>query len=433
MIFLNLFKRFGVFSLLFAVLFSSQIVLAAPIKVVDVVADTFSPLILRSDGTVFKVASDGGRFITELGNDNKSIHGGGETYFVVKNNGDIWSACGMEECNLIGRGNITNSLDQSQNLSNWGKIEGISNVKEVESRGLTTFVIDGGGDLWGWGLNVDYWTTPPAILDSTVPIKFTGKQLASGVFPGGISDISISALSSIAITSGGDIYTWDTTTFPSIKNNMPAGKTFNRVFATGHSFFALTEANELYGWGDNAFGQLLNPDAQTGAPIDIPVLATQTGLVSGEHFSNIISDDQGILALSSSGNVFAWGLNNSDGVLGTGNSENVSTPVKLRDQNGEYLSSIVKIDKESLAVFALRGDGQVFAWGMHSTGNPADNVPTIFTRTFYMIYNPPSNNSPGNNLTGPLPRTGLNMALYLFASVVAVFTGVVLYRRFQSR
>jgi hypothetical protein len=83
---------------------------------------------------------------------------------------------------------------------------------------------------------------------------------------------------------------------------------------------ALTSTGQVRAWGSNGFGQLgdgTTTSSSTPVPVSLPSGTTVTAIASGLDHS---------LALTSTGQVLAWGLNYY-GQLGNGTTANSSTPV----------------------------------------------------------------------------------------------------------
>jgi hypothetical protein len=128
---------------------------------------------------------------------------------------------------------------------------------------------------------------------------------------------------------------------------------------------ALLEDGTVFVWGADDMGQLGNAD---GANADRPV----AGAVSynGVILTGIVAIASGgnhMLALHSSGEVYAWG-SNSHGQLGDGNSgTNRYQAVKVITSSGVPLTGVTEIAGGARHSIALNND-QVYTWGDNTYG-----------------------------------------------------------------
>lgn len=144
-----------------------------------------------------------------------------------------------------------------------------------------------------------------------------------------------------------------------------AGETLVKLAAgTSHSL-ALAASGRIFAWGDNASGRLGNNSA---TPSSVPVGVTATGLLSGKTVVNIAAGGSHSLALTSDGQVAAWG-SNSSGQLGTGGSPLGSTAPVAVSRSGvlaeKFVTEIAAGQSHSVA---LLSDGTMVAWGSNSSG-----------------------------------------------------------------
>lgn len=122
---------------------------------------------------------------------------------------------------------------------------------------------------------------------------------------------------------------------------------------------ARSSTHNIYCWGYNNTGQMgigTNGN-QSKTPEMNEFLSTKT-------IVDVCCGDWHSLALTSTGEVYAWG-DNQFGQIGNGSSKTMeSTPVKLEFES----HSIIAISCGSLHSMALTEKGDVFAWGFNSYG-----------------------------------------------------------------
>ncbi|XP_055608814.1 probable E3 ubiquitin-protein ligase HERC4 isoform X2 [Uranotaenia lowii] len=129
---------------------------------------------------------------------------------------------------------------------------------------------------------------------------------------------------------------------------------------TSHSI-ALTNWGQLFSWGSNALGQLghdSNDLSNQRVPRMIKAIATKTIVqVASGHFH--------CLALTNSGELFAWGAN-AYGQLGLGYSnEKVPMPTLIKSLAGIPIAFIACGGNHS---FAVSKSGAIFGWGKNTFG-----------------------------------------------------------------
>jgi alpha-tubulin suppressor-like RCC1 family protein len=144
-----------------------------------------------------------------------------------------------------------------------------------------------------------------------------------------------------------------------------AGETLVKLVAgTSHSL-ALAASGRIFAWGDNASGRLGNSSI---TPSSVPVRVTATGLLSGKTVVNIAAGGSHSLALTSDGQVAAWG-SNSSGQLGTGGSSSGSAAPVAVFRSGVLADKLVTdIAAGQSHSVALLSDGTMVAWGANSSG-----------------------------------------------------------------
>jgi alpha-tubulin suppressor-like RCC1 family protein len=122
--------------------------------------------------------------------------------------------------------------------------------------------------------------------------------------------------------------------------------------------YALKSDGTVWAWGDNSWQGLGNGKSYGNDPVPAKV-----GSLSG--VTQIAAGAYSGYALRGNGEVWAWGYN-GDGSLGAGNVSPQSSPVKVNTPSG-----ITQIAAGYTTAYALRNDGTVWAWGANgsSLGN----------------------------------------------------------------
>ena len=127
------------------------------------------------------------------------------------------------------------------------------------------------------------------------------------------------------------------------------------VLVTSHANAASTE---LYSWGNNAHGQLgtdNTTNSTTPVKVQLPAGVTATAVAAGANHTLVIGSD---------GNLYAWG-ENANGELGDGNTTSSLTPVVVHLPAGVTATAIAAGSEHSVA---LGSNGSVYDWGYNGFG-----------------------------------------------------------------
>lgn len=203
-----------------------------------------------------------------------------------------------------------------------------------------------------------------------------------GVFTGSVSaseyasvdlakTVSGGAYHSGAIKSDGSLWIWGNNGYYQlglgIEDRSHSQLTPACVFESGmaqislggfHSM-AINEDGELYGWGQNTYGQVGNDshiDCSTPVYVMDDVVAVSSGFMH-------------TLAIKSDGTLWAWGRNNY-GQLGTGAWLDQLTPVQI-------MEDVVAVSAGSYHNLALKSDGTLWAWGYNLYGQLGNGTTQI--------------------------------------------------------
>ena len=203
--------------------------------------------------------------------------------------------------------------------------------------------------------------------------------------------ISVAAAgdASLALTSDGRVYAWGVGTSgqlgngatgnssnPVLVGSLLQGKTVSSIAGSVSACYALTVDGQVFAWGSEASGQLGNGSTSNVA---LPVLVT--GALTGKRIVAVRPGNNHVLALGDDGQIYAWGLNAS-GQLGNNSTTALLTPLAVGGLSGKTIVSIAAGNNASLALTSL---GELYAWGDNSSGQLGDGtftnrlVPTLVT------------------------------------------------------
>ena len=142
--------------------------------------------------------------------------------------------------------------------------------------------------------------------------------------------------------------------------------TFNTIAGGTSHAVGLTTSGTVYTWGLNDAGQLgLGTSSSVGSAATLSGVSDVIAVAGGADFS---------VGLTGGGNVYTVGGNES-GQLGNNTSTTSATPVEVcatTGCNGSYLGNIVQIAAGNATVLALSSSGNVYAWGSSWAGQLGD-------------------------------------------------------------
>ena len=220
---------------------------------------------------------------------------------------------------------------------------------------------------WGLGSSGQLGVGTLASLPTPTPVNVPG---------GPVRAVAAGSSFSLALTTAGSITSWGSNFFGQLGTGTakgsslpetvasPSGTTFTSIAAGSDFAVALSSTGQIYTWGANQSGQL--GDGQrtprtAPAPIADP---------AGVTFTQVAAGAAHVVALSSAGVVYTWGLNSS-GQLGVGSSANTTTMTEAALPPGSTITAIAAGGVHSVALSAT---GQVFDWGSDLTGQLATSL-----------------------------------------------------------
>ena len=176
------------------------------------------------------------------------------------------------------------------------------------------------------------------------------------------------------------------------------------VWGGARGSIVLKSDGTVWTWGANGTGKLGIGD--TNLPrMDVPVEVHGPGNIG---FLNSVKAVMGCethnVALKSDGTLWAWGLN-SFGQLGTGNTNNSSTPVQTGLGATPPLTSVVKLGGRPYFTLAVKSDGTVWAWGMNRYGQMGNGTVNPLSGPQVTVPVLVSNSLPGEPINNPLQVT----------------------------
>ncbi|KAM3861697.1 RCC1 and BTB domain-containing protein 1-like isoform 2-T2 [Diretmus argenteus] len=150
-------------------------------------------------------------------------------------------------------------------------------------------------------------------------------------------------------------------------------KKVTEVACGSHHSMALTDSGEVYAWGYNNCGQV-----GSGSTANQPAPRRVSNCLQNKVVVSIVCGQTSSLAVVDNGEVYSWGYN-GNGQLGLGNNANQLTPCRLVALQGLCVQQIVSGYTHSLA---LTDKGLLYAWGANTygqlgTGNKSNQLSPV--------------------------------------------------------
>lgn len=143
------------------------------------------------------------------------------------------------------------------------------------------------------------------------------------------------------------------------------------------SALALTSAGDVYAWGANRGGQL---GIGTTSTTTVPTRVTFPG---GARIASVAAGGSTGYAASTTGVLYAWG-EGAEGKLATGNSTNALTPLAAARGQMPAGVTVKAVAAGANSGYALGSDGVVYGWGRGLNGRLGTGTttsPTVPTRS----------------------------------------------------
>jgi alpha-tubulin suppressor-like RCC1 family protein len=304
-----------------------------------------------------------------LGSDITTVAGGESHSLALTSSGQVL-AWGSNVYGQLGNGTTTNSSNPVTVSLPSGTIVTAVGGGDWHSLALTST-----GQILAWGRNNFGQLGTGTTTDSSTPIWVNLPRAT--VF----TAIAVGGYHNLALTSAGKVWAWGLNDMGQLGNGttvdsslpvavgLAAGITVTAIAAGSAHSLALSSTGQVTAWGYNGYGQLGNGitggGSSTPVAVSLPSGTTAIAVAGGARSTHS-------LALTSTGQMLAWG-NNSVGQLGNGTSANSNIPVAVSLPSGTTVTAIAGGDIHSLA---LTSTSKVLAWGDNTAGQLGDGTTT---------------------------------------------------------
>ncbi|WP_426748872.1 MopE-related protein [Myxococcus faecalis] len=295
---------------------------------------------------------------------DRTVAAGAYHSLFLQKNGEVF-AWGQNSVGQLGTGNTSTTPVASPT-----KPVGLPSIKAIVAGQTHSLALDMDGTVWAWGKNdfgqVGLGSTGGLV---TVPTRVSGLS--------GIQAISANGNFSLALGQDGRVWGWGQNASgqvgkgavstaeatPRQVNSLPT----IRAIAAGHNHaLALDADGKVWAWGKNDFGQL-GTGSTTPAMVLVPTVVTtlpRAKAIAAGAAHSLAIDEQ-------FGNVWAWGQNSS-GQVGTGTTSTtpVLTPTAVP---GVFAATHVRAGLAFSMI--IMGNGVVKAWGLNASGQLGHGAP----------------------------------------------------------
>lgn len=317
----------------------------------------------------------------------RDVSGGGAYWIALSGDGTVYSwGTNSSSSGYLGYGNTSSSSSPRKVAVSGTPMEG-KTIKKIAAGYLHALALSTDNKIYAWGNN-----TTGALGDGTTSTSFVPVEVVTTGTPLEGKQIATIAASqdlgtSYATDVDGNVYSWGTNDRGQLGNGTLAnslspvavitsgtpmeGKKIKMISAGAKSTLAISEDNQLFGWGWNGYGQLGNGLSTTSNSLPVAVSLTGTPLQDVNPAGVSVGTFHSI-AYDTTGKVYSWGGNNQ-GQLGintnTGPTQSGSIYRSLSalevitagtSMQDKKIIQVVSTYRHSLA---LADDGSVYGWG----------------------------------------------------------------------
>uniref|UniRef100_A0A3B3SNV1 Regulator of chromosome condensation (RCC1) and BTB (POZ) domain containing protein 1 n=1 Tax=Paramormyrops kingsleyae TaxID=1676925 RepID=A0A3B3SNV1_9TELE len=150
--------------------------------------------------------------------------------------------------------------------------------------------------------------------------------------------------------------------FPKKVECLSGKKVVSLSYGSGPHVLLATAGGELFAWGHNGYSQLGNGTTNQGLS---PILVTSN--LASKEVTEVACGSHHSMALTSDGEVFAWGYNNC-GQVGSGSTANQPTPRRVSSCLQNRVATGISCGQTSSMAVLDNGEGCLYAWGANTYG-----------------------------------------------------------------
>jgi alpha-tubulin suppressor-like RCC1 family protein len=288
------------------------------------------------------------------------------TQYALLTNGTVY-AWGLGSHGELGNGGTANSLTTAVRVKFPAGVK-IASIPTDVMPYDSAFAIDTTGHVWGWGQNEDGELCLGNTAQYTTPVELPFSDVTT--LAGGANHATYD--------SGGTLYSCGSNQYGELgdgsttSSTVPVqvtgldGKSVGTLVASFGNAGALLAGGEYFDWGYDAAGQLGN--GTTGPSSDVPVQVTLPDPVTQAAQGGSAAFNGQTLVMLSDGSLYAWG-NDSTYQLGDDSTANEESPEQIFPPSGVTYQTLASGGNTS---YAISTAGNVYAWGNSGEGQVGD-------------------------------------------------------------
>lgn len=285
----------------------------------------------------------------------RQIVTGGSVSLGITSLGDAYG-WGANNNGQLGLGNVTS---QSSPVLVLGGLK----FRKIACSSASTLGIDSNGVLYAWGNNLNGELGLGDIIPRSSPVAVLGGLKWT--------DISICNSSAFGIDSNQNLYAWGVNGFGQLGlgNVTPqsspvlvlGGLKWKQVSAGNGFTLGITNTNTIYSWGLNRGGAL-----GIGNNNILFAASSPTVILGSLKWKQVEGYTNYAVGITSTGDAYAWGTN-TNGQLGVGDTTSRSSPVAVLG-GLKWLQLGNTGAQTQAAVVAINSSGDLYAWGVNNLG-----------------------------------------------------------------
>jgi alpha-tubulin suppressor-like RCC1 family protein len=228
----------------------------------------------------------------------------------------------------------------------------------------SAFAVDTTGHVWGWGLNQGSEFCLGTVKKYLTPVKlpFSGVTTLAGAADHATYDAN-GTLYSCGTNQYGELGNGTTKSSKvRVKVSGLSGHSVATLVAAWGNTGALLSNGDYYDWGYDGAGQVGNGTISQSA--DVPVQVALPGPVAQAAQGGSLANNGQTLVLLSNGSLYAWG-NDRYYQLGDGKTASEESPELISPPSGVTYQTLATGGDTS---YAISTSGDVYAWGNSATG-----------------------------------------------------------------
>ncbi len=256
------------------------------------------------------------------------VSAGSNHSMILKTDDTLW-AFGDNQYGQLGNGNRGVQLTPVQVMAAEG--EPMTEVDQISVGGDHSMILKTNGDLWAVGRN-----NKGQLGDNSKTDRFTPVQVKTAEGP---------AMTEVAQVSAGNLHT-----------------------------MILKKNSDLWAVGNNSFGQLGNDDSRLRNKKTPVQVMTAAGEPMTE-VDQVSAGDSHSMILKENSNLWSTGFNNA-GQLGNNTTDAESTPIAVKNAQGEPMTEVDQISAGGYHTMILKENGSLWAVGKNDHGQLGDGTKT---------------------------------------------------------